>query len=102
MRGIIRGFKLVDYPKKDNKLERVQGIELHMTYTSGEVYGESTKTEFVSKVSPFYKKFFEPYLSDDLDGLIGAKIFIDYNTEKRGNFTFTEIADMEVTPAEVR
>lgn len=96
MRGVIRGVKPVDYPKKGTD-ERVQGIELHLTYKSGEVYGEATRKEYISKTSPFYKDFV-PYLASDIDALIGAKIFIDTVTENRGSYTFSEITEVEFEP----
>lgn len=96
MRGVIRGVKPIDYPKKGSD-ERVQGIELHLTYKSGEVFGDATRTEYISKTSPFYKDFV-PYLANDMDSLIGAKIFIDIVTEKRGSYTFSEITEVEFEP----
>lgn len=96
MRGTIRGFQLVDYVKKETK-QPVKGVTLGLTYKSGEFYGEAVKEEYISETSPFYKEL-SGYLADDMDSLVGAEIFIDYNTVKRGNFTFSEIVGLEITP----
>lgn len=98
MRGIIEGFRPVDYVKKETK-ERVKGVTLALTYKSSEFFGRAVKEEFIGEKCPFYKDI-EKYLSSDIDSLVGAKIFIDYNNINRGNFTYSEIADMEITPAE--
>lgn len=96
MRGIITGFQPVDYVKKDTK-QPVKGVTLALTYKSSEFFGEAVKEEYISETSPFYKEL-SPYLSNDIDSLIGAKIFIDYNTVKRGNYTISEIVGLEIDP----
>ena len=96
MRGTIRGFQSVDYVKKETK-QPVKGVTLAITYTSGEFIGEAVKEEYISETSPFYKELAK-YLANDIDSLIGAKIFIDYNTVKRGNYTFSEIVGLEIDP----
>lgn len=96
MRGTITGFQPVDYVKKDTK-QQVKGVTLALTYKSGDFIGEAVKEEYISDTSPFYKEL-APFLSDDIDSLIGAKIFIDYNTVKRGNYTFSEIVGLEIEP----
>lgn len=97
MRGIIKGFQPVDYNKKETK-ERVQGVTLALTYKSSKFIGEAVKEEFISVTSPFYNEL-DKYLSNDIDGLIGADIFMDIVTEKRGSYTFSEITDLVITPA---
>lgn len=96
MRGIIKGFQTVDYQKKGTN-ERVQGVILAMTYKSAKFYGEAVKEEFISINSPFYPEI-SRYLSNDVDSLVGADVFIDIVTEKRGSYTFTDITDLAITP----
>lgn len=97
MRATIKGFQTVDYQKKGSD-ERVKGVTLALTYKSSEYYGEAVKEEFISIRSPFYEKV-EKYLSSDVDKLIGAGIFIDLVNVKRGSYTYSEITDLEITPA---
>lgn len=97
MRGTIKGFRTVDYQKKGSD-ERVKGVTLALTYKSSEYYGEAVKEEFISSTSPFYEQIAK-YLSNDVDRLVGAGIFIDLVNVNRGSYTFSEITDLEITPA---
>ena len=98
MKGTIIGFEPVDYKKKDSD-ERQKGIRLIITCRSNDVIGLTAKEEFIKADSPFYRQDILPYLANDIDSLINASIYIDYNILRRGNFTFTDIADLEITPA---
>lgn len=98
MRGTIIGLKPVDYVKKDTQ-QPVKGVQLIITCRSNDVIGLTAKEEFIKADSSFYKDLIAPYLSSDVEKLINASVFIDYNTEKRGSYTFTDIVDMEITPA---
>lgn len=96
MRGIIKGFQTVDYTKKDTG-EHVRGVTLALTYKSNKFYGEAVKEEFINSSSPFYPEI-SRFLSHDVDSFIGAEIFIDIVTEKRGSYTFSDIVDLQITP----
>lgn len=98
MRGTIIGFEPVDYKKKDTE-ERQKGIRLIITCRSNDVIGLTAKEEFIKADSPFYRDQIASYLATDMDALVNASIYIDYNIVKRGNYTFTDIVDMEITPA---
>lgn len=102
MKGTVIGFEPVDYPKKDNPEERVQGIRLVITCKSGDVFGLTAKEEFLRAKTPYYNRFFKNYLENDLDeaerAIIGGSVYIDYNVIERGKATFKEIVDFEFTP----
>lgn len=74
-------------------------MTLAITYKSSEFFGKAVKEEYISEKKSFYSEL-SRYLSNDMDALIGAKIFIDYNTFKRGSITYSEIVELENTPAE--
>ena len=101
MKGTIIGFEPVDYTKKGTE-ERVKGIRLVITYKSGDVFGLTSKEEFIRANTPFYNKFFKNYLENDLDeaetAICGGSVFIDYNVIERGSATFKEIVEFEFTP----
>lgn len=98
MRGTIIGFEPVDYVKKDTQ-QPVKGIQLIITCKSNDVIGLTAKKEFIKAESSFYKELIAPYLASDMEKLVNAAVYIDYNTEKRGSYTFTDIVDMEIIPA---
>lgn len=101
MRGTIIGFSPIDYVKKDTQ-QPVKGIQLVITCKSSDVIGLTSKKEFISANSSFYKELISPYLAADMEKLLNAEVFIDYNTEQRGKYTITNIVDMEITPADVK
>lgn len=97
MKGTIIGFEPVDYVKKGTD-ERVKGVHLIIKCRSNDVIGFTAKEEFVKAESPWYK-LLAPYLANDMDGLLEASVYIDYQVTQRGSYTFTDIVDMEITPA---
>lgn len=97
MKGKIVGFNTLDYVSKKTNQE-VKGVTLYLTVKSSDVIGDKVKEEFIKADSSVYKVL-APYLSGDLDSLLNADVTIDYNVEKRGNFTFTDICELEITPA---
>ena len=98
MKGIIRGIEIVDYTKKDTG-ERVQGVNLFLNCKNSNVIGFENKNEFISATkNSFYSTVIAPYLGADINKLLDAQIYIDYSVTKRGNYTFTEICDLEITP----
>lgn len=99
MKGTIIGFEPVNYTKRDTG-EQVKGITLILTCRSNNVIGLTSKTEYINAKSPFYKEFL-PYLNGDKDmeELLNSEIFIDFQPEKRGNYTINEIVDIELMPA---
>lgn len=96
MKGKIVGFETVDYISKKTG-ERVEGVRFFLTIKSNEVIGMKVGEEFVSKGSSIYKVV-DPYLNGNVDDIINADVFIDYNVEQRGANTFKEICDLEIMP----
>lgn len=96
MKGKIVGFETVNYVSK--KGEKIEGVRLYLNVNSNEVIGQKVGEEFIRAGSSVYNVL-APYLSGDIDALIGADVFIDYNVETRGANTFKSIADLAVTPA---
>ncbi|MDY2848126.1 MAG: hypothetical protein SOU50_07900, partial [Oscillospiraceae bacterium] len=97
MKGKIVGFNTMDYVSKKTNQE-VKGVTLYLIVKSSDVIGDKVKEEFIKSDSSVYKAL-NPYLCGDIDSLIGADVTIDYNVEKRGNFTFTDICELVITPA---
>lgn len=96
MKGRIIGIEPVDYASKKTG-EQVKGVRLIIACKSQNVFGETAKEEFIKAESPIYKEYLEKPLGNDLDSLIGAEVMIDYEINKRGNFTFTDIVDFSLT-----
>ena len=99
MKGKIVGFNTLDYVSKKTNMQ-VKGVTLYMTVKSSDVIGDKVKEEFIKADSSVYKVL-EPYLSGNIDALVNADVSIDYNVEKRGSLTFTDICELEITPCEV-
>ncbi len=95
MRGIIKGIQPVDY-WSEKKQEQIKGLNLNFDYKSKDWFGFASKTEFIKADSPIFVEQLKPYMSD-LDKLQGAEIMIDYMSEKRGNYTFTDIVGFELS-----
>jgi len=96
MKGKIIGIEPTDYVSKKTG-EAVKGVRLIITCKSQNVFGVTAKEEFIKADSPIYKQHLEKILNDDIDSLIGADVMIDYEVNKRGNFTFTDIVDFDIT-----
>lgn len=96
MKGKIVGFETVDYVSKKTG-NPVNAVRLFLNIKSNQVIGMKVGEEFISKDSSVYK-IIEPYLNGDVDALIGADVFIDYNVEQRGNTSFKEICDLDIMP----
>jgi hypothetical protein len=94
MRGIIRGFQLIDYVKKETN-ERVKGLTLYLNCPNSDVIGYMNKDEFIKAGTAVYSVL-EPYLSGDIDSLIGAECLIDYDVTRRGSYTRTSINSLEI------
>lgn len=101
MKGIIIGIEPTDYVSKKTG-EVVKGVRLIITCKSQNVFGLTAKEEFIKADSPIYKQHLENLLNTDIDSLIGADVMIDYEVDKRGSFTFTDIVDFEVTLPKVK
>lgn len=97
MKGTIIGFEPVDYVKKDTGEQR-KGIRLIITCRSSDVIGLTAKEEFIKAESSWYKQLIAPFLATDMERLINASVYIDYQIIQRGNYTFADIVDMEITP----
>lgn len=96
MKGRIIGIEPVDYASKKTG-EQVKGVRLIIACKSQNVFGETAKEEFIKVEFPIYKEYLEKPLGNDLDSLIGAEVMIDYDINKRGNFTFTDIVDFSLS-----
>lgn len=94
MRGIIRGFQPIDYVKKETN-ERVKGVTLYLNCPNGDVIGMINKDEFIKDGTAVYAVI-APYLSGDVDSLIGAECLIDYDVTRRGSYTRTSICSLEI------
>lgn len=94
MRGIVKGIQLVDY-WSEKKQEQVKGVNINFDYKHKDWFGFNSKEEFIKADSPIFSEQLKPYMSD-LDKLLGAEILIDYMTEKRGNYTFSEIVEFSI------
>lgn len=101
MKGNIIGIEPTDYVSKKTG-EVVKGVRLIITCKSQNVFGLTAKEEFIKADSPIYKQHLENLLNNDIDSLIGADVMIDYEVNKRGSFTFTDIVDFEVTLPKVK
>ena len=101
MKGNIIGIEPTDYVSKKTG-ESVKGVRLIITCKSQNVFGLTAKEEFIKADSPIYKQHLENLLNNDIDSLIGADVMIDYEVNKRGNFTFTDIVDFEITLPKVK
>lgn len=101
MKGNIIGIEPTDYVSKKTG-EAVKGVRLIITCKSQNVFGLTAKEEFIKADSPIYKQHLENLLNNDIDSLIGADVMIDYEVNKRGNFTFTDIVDFEITIPKVK
>ena len=102
MKGIIRGLEPVDYKKKETE-EIVKGVTLHLTCPDNNVLGEKAKEQFIRSGTPMYKVI-SPYLEggEDLDEIIGAKVFIDYDVSRKGNYTISDVVDLEILSLNVK
>lgn len=101
MKGNIIGIEPTDYVSKKTG-EAVKGVRLIITCKSQNVFGLTAKEEFIKADSLIYKQHLENLLNNDIDSLIGADVMIDYEVNKRGNFTFTDIVDFEITFPKVK
>ena len=102
MKGIFKGFELVDYVSKKTG-DPVKGCTLYFDCKSENAFGYIGKNEFVSEGSPLYKRSIEPLLEnfcDETSDIYGGHIIIDYEVTKRGTATFTDIVELTFVPAE--
>lgn len=95
MKGTLVGFEPVKYVSTKTGQE-VEGLKLYLTVNSADVVGKKVKEEFISKQANGVYKQIEQYFNGDVDKLIGAKLDIDYNVERRGNNTYTSITDIDI------
>lgn len=96
MKGIFKGFELVDYVSKKTN-QPVKGCTLYFDCKSKDAFGYVGKSEFISESSPLYKRVIDPLVKkfyDESSDIYGSQIIIDYEVERRGTATFTNIVDL--------
>lgn len=102
MKGIIKGFEPVDYISKKTG-QPVKGATIYFDCKNRNTFGYVGKSEYIAESSPIYKRVIEPLLDkfyDESSDIYGGTIELDYDVTQRGNATFTDLAELTITPRE--
>lgn len=100
MKGILKGCQPVDYKSKKTN-EPVKGVILIFDCKNKDVFGYTSKEEFISEASPLYKRVITPLLRklyDEASDIYGAEVVIDYDVQHRNGNTYSSIIDLQIIP----
>ena len=98
MKGTVVGWSSVDY-FSEKKQKQIKGVNMVINYNHIDYHGKASKEEFISADTDIFIKHLSPILNGNADSLTGSEVYIDYQVEKKGNFTFSSIIDFSITPA---
>lgn len=97
MKAILRGYEPIDYVSKKTG-EAVRGCNLYFNVKLPNVFGEVTKSEYISADSPIFQRAISPRLAkfcDETSDIFGKPFTVEYISVDRGGRSYSQLADIQ-------